>query len=158
MIVLRQKPGDVGKNERGFTLPEVVITIVLIDIVMARAYSVWFGVVERRAVDSAANQLASDMRLAPSSATNRLADWRIEVPSANSSSYGIGPSGGTLGTRTLPDDTRIEVTAATTIIFKPNGAAEISGGGGPFVVSSSDGDPDRTIELNTATSRTKFVG
>jgi prepilin-type N-terminal cleavage/methylation domain-containing protein len=43
----------------GFTLPEVMITIVLIWIVMAIASSTWFGVVESRAVDSAADQLAS---------------------------------------------------------------------------------------------------
>jgi prepilin-type N-terminal cleavage/methylation domain-containing protein len=43
----------------GFTLPEVMITIVLIWIVMAIASSTWFGVVESRAVDSAADQLVS---------------------------------------------------------------------------------------------------
>lgn len=66
-----------GINERGFTLPEVLITIVIMGILFAIASSTWFGVVESRAVDSAANQLAADMRLAHGSAANRLAKAHI---------------------------------------------------------------------------------
>ncbi len=64
-------------DERGFTLPEVLITIVIMGILFAIASSTWFNVVESRAVDSAANQLAADMRLAHGSATNRLAKAQI---------------------------------------------------------------------------------
>ena len=67
------------RDARGFTLPEVRITIAIMGIVFAIASSVWFGTVERRAVDSAANQLASDTRFAHTSVTNQskvvVAEW-----------------------------------------------------------------------------------
>ncbi len=145
-------------DERGFTLPEVLITIVVMGILFAIASSSWQNVVEGRRVDSATNQLASDLRLAHSSATNRLASYQIVVPAANSSTYQIGPSGGALTTRTLPDGTVI--AAATTITFKPSGAAEVtSGAGSPTTVkSSTNASNDHTIEFNTETSRIKVVG
>jgi prepilin-type N-terminal cleavage/methylation domain-containing protein len=63
--------------ERGFTLPEVLVVIVLMGIVFAIATSTWFGVIESRRVDSATNQVASDLRLAHSAATNRLGTARL---------------------------------------------------------------------------------
>ncbi len=66
-----------GSNERGFTLPEVLVTIVIMGILFAIASSTWFNVIESRAVDSATNQLAGDMRLAHGSAINRLANAQI---------------------------------------------------------------------------------
>ena len=59
-------------SEQGFTLAEVMIVIAFMGIVLAIATSSWFGVIESRRVDSATNQLAADMRLAHTSATNRL--------------------------------------------------------------------------------------
>ena len=44
MMVLRQKLGGLGKNERGFTLPEVMITIVILGIILAITSSSWCGV------------------------------------------------------------------------------------------------------------------
>lgn len=66
-----------GINERDFTLPEVMITIVIMGILFAIASSTWLNVIQSRAVDSAANQLAGDMRLAHGSAANRLAKAQI---------------------------------------------------------------------------------
>ena len=62
------------EDERGFTLIEVMVIIIIMGIVFAIASSTWFGVVESRRVDSATNQLAADLRLAHTSATNRLVD------------------------------------------------------------------------------------
>ena len=64
------------EDERGFTLIEVIVTIIIMGIVFAIASSIWFGVVESRRVDSATNQLAADLRLAHTRATNRLEDWQ----------------------------------------------------------------------------------
>lgn len=67
------------RSERGFTLVEVLTTIVILGILVAIAISVWNNVIESRRVDSAANQLASDLRLAHTRATNQLTDWRVVV-------------------------------------------------------------------------------
>ncbi len=66
-----------GVNERGFTLPEVLITIVVMGILFAIATASWQNVVESRRATSAANQIAADMRLAHTSATNQLSDWQM---------------------------------------------------------------------------------
>lgn len=65
------------KRAEGFTLPEVLITILIMGIVFSITTASWFGIVESRQVDSATNQLAADMRLAHASATNRLAPARV---------------------------------------------------------------------------------
>ena len=145
------------KSELGFTLPELSIVIVLMGIVFAIASSSWFSVIESREVDSASNQLVSDLRLAHTSATNRLANWQV-VLSSGSSSYQIGPSGGTLDTRTLPDGTEAYLSsgATTTIVFKPDGSAEPAGSPITFRVrSATDGDPYHELEINAQTSRIK---
>ncbi len=64
-------------DERGFTLPEVLIIPILLGILFGIATSTWFGVVESRRVDSATNQLAADLRLAHTSASNRLTEYRV---------------------------------------------------------------------------------
>ena len=154
-MVLRQKLGGLGKNERGFTLLEVMITIVLIGIVIAIASSTWFGVVENRRVDSAADQLASDLRLAHSRATNQLVDWEVRI-SSGSSTYQLvklSSPDPVVANRSLPDGT--QVVGATTVRFTPNGTASVvSGAGSPITVrASNDTSKSRTVQFNTATSR-----
>lgn len=74
---LWQRSNGLWKDERGFTLPELMTTIAILGILIAIAIIIWLGILERRRVDAAANQLAADMRLAHSSATNQLTDWRV---------------------------------------------------------------------------------
>jgi prepilin-type N-terminal cleavage/methylation domain-containing protein len=64
-------------DQRGFTLPEVVTVIAIMGILIAIAVIIWLGLLERRRVDAAANQLAADLRLANTNATNQLTDWRV---------------------------------------------------------------------------------
>ena len=153
------------EGERGFTLVELMITIVIMGIVLAIATSSWFKVVESRRVDSATNQVVADLRLAHTQEKNRLTDSSFIVPSADSSTYQVGQVGPPedLETRNLPGDDqgtpRTKIVAATTITFHSDGSAEIDPAG-DITVTTTDGDPDdpfHTINVNTVTSRVKVV-
>src|SRR5215208_5749271 len=117
------------KDERGFTLAEVMVTIVIMGILAGIAFPTWLKVVESRRVDSATNQVVADLRLAHTQATNHLTDASFVVPSADSSSYQVGPPGD-LETQNLPRDdqgtpkTKILTAANFTITFHPDGGAE----------------------------------
>ena len=143
-------------SERGFTLPEVLIVIALMGILFAIASSSWFGVIESRRVDTAANQLASDLRLAHTRATNRLQDWQVALTSG-SSTYTIGPAGSP-ATRSLPDGAVSGTDAVIT--FSARGSASPAGGGTITVrvQAVNNASNSRDIEVNAATSRVKIIG
>lgn len=70
-------------------MPEVLITIVIMGIILAIASASWQNLVQSRAVTSAANQVAADLRLAHTSATNQLATWRF-VYNRNGATFACG--------------------------------------------------------------------
>jgi prepilin-type N-terminal cleavage/methylation domain-containing protein len=157
------------EDERGFTLVEVIVVIILMLIVFGIASSTWFKVAESRRVDSATNQVVADLRLAHTQAKNRLIDTSFIVPSADSSTYEVGPAG-ELETRTLPGDDqgtpKTKILADTTIVFKPTGEAATPDGAPPDVITVAaidddcldDGDLCHTIEINPVTSRIEIDG
>ena len=149
----RLKLHDSWQSELGFTLQEVLIVIVLMGIVLAIASSSWFGMVESRRVDSATNQMVSDLRLAHTRATNRLETWRVEVVNASTGSYRIGPTGGPFSSHSLEEGTKF--SSVTTVEFAPNGGATITGSG--ITVAADDGAPSHAIQVNPVTSRIKVV-
>ena len=148
-----KQSGRLGNDERGFTLPEVLITTILLGILFTIATSTWFGVVESRNGDSAANQLAADLRLAHTSATNRLVPWRVVLTADIQNYQLIRQSSPTVTTvRSLPDG--MEIGTTITVQFAADGSASVvSGSGNPISVRSTDDSPQHTIGFNTSTSR-----
>jgi prepilin-type N-terminal cleavage/methylation domain-containing protein len=143
------------EDECGFTVIEMLVTIIIMGIVFTIATSTWFGVIESRRIDSATNQLAADLRLAHSKATNRLAQHTVAL-TADSSEYTMTGA----GNRDLdddPDQDLISVAAATTIVFKTNGEAQVTGANPITVRATNDTTNNHTIQLNPTTSRIKVV-
>jgi Tfp pilus assembly protein FimT len=127
-----------------------MITIAILGILAAIALPIWWSISENRALDSAANQVAADLRLAHTGATNRLQDWQV-VFNSGSPTYTIGPAGSP-NTRTLPDGT-VAATSAT-LTFSPRGSVAPADGSTITVRVAAASDPtnDRSIEVNTSTS------
>ena len=156
----RLKHHDSRQSELGFTLPEVLIVIVLMGIVFAIASSSWFGMIESRRVDSATNQMVSELRLAHTRAANRLTNWRVEFD-PNSGNYHTGscvnpceaPLPPSSPSRSLEEGTEF-LPGVVAVVFKPDGTAQIIGTGN-IRVAADDGSPCRQIEVNTVTSRVK---
>ncbi len=156
---------------------EVMLVIILMGILFAIASSSWFGVIESRRVDSAANQLASDLRLAHTRATNQLSDWQVVMyPGRGDESQGIDyrlvrVSDGLTANRFLPDNSVVlsseindGVGGTKTLRLRSNGAAEAEGGstdadsdGQIRITVSVDGDPSHNLTVVPATSRIKVV-
>jgi prepilin-type N-terminal cleavage/methylation domain-containing protein len=160
------------EDECGFSLLELIVTIILMGMVLAIASSAWLRAIESRKVDTATNQVAADLRLANTQATNRLADSTFVTPAGTIpdavpagvvplSTYEVGPAGALAFDR-LPEGTQI--AAATNIKFKANGSAQVVSGPAPVngiititVRSSNNAANDNTIQINTTTSRIKVV-
>jgi prepilin-type N-terminal cleavage/methylation domain-containing protein len=71
------KLGDARKEERGFTLQELLTTLAIVGILIAIAVIVFLALLERWRVDAATRQLVGDLRRAHGGATNELTDWRV---------------------------------------------------------------------------------
>jgi Tfp pilus assembly protein FimT len=160
------------EDERGFTLMEMALIITIMLIVLAMASSSWFGAIESRRVDSATNQVVSDLRLAHTQATNRLIDTTFRTPAAPPpagvsplSTYQVGPTGAPDTKVLLKSDDQgdqdttpqAEFPVAKTIVFKADGSAQsaqaVGGEVSITVRSTRDNAKFQTIKINTATSR-----
>lgn len=166
---LRNRIASTLREIEGFTLPEVLITIAILGILMGIAIPTWQSVIEGRRVDSAANQFASDVRLAHSRATNRLENWRV-VHTVGSGSYQLVPEGGAAITRTLPEGTKVlntEVAVGAAgdrrMVFNPRGQAtatytdDDSDNKIDVVISSEDDIPRSTIHVVQGTAEVELV-
>ena len=141
-----------GVDERGFTLPEMLVTIAILGILLAITVILWLGILEARRVDAATNQLKADMRLAHTGASNGLTDWRVVLgPDRTDEDEGPDyhlvrlaapyPSGGPpvvteARPRTFPGDVKVVNVA---------GALDA----GPWMVAPSEPGRTRTLEFNS---------
>jgi prepilin-type N-terminal cleavage/methylation domain-containing protein len=167
------------RDERGFTLPELMVVIAILGILIAIAIIIWLGILEQRRVDAAINQLAGDMRLAHSNATNQLTDWRM-LASTGSRNYAlvklqtpynggvtVPPTVQTIN-RVLPEGTMVFSSTANAAATGPHPATTffmefnsdgtiyvVNGPNGSVRVSSSDKDPMRSLRFFSATARVK---
>ena len=149
------------EDERGFTLIEVMVTIVIMGILLAIASSYWLEIIESRQVDSATNQLVSDLRLAHTRATNQLAGWRVVLnsdrgPVSAGADYSLvkldsagNPVPATEVAYTLPDDallnspTLVASGGTQAVNFAAVGSASVVGTFNPGA-AATDGCPAST--------------
>ena len=147
------------ENQGGFTLIEVMITIIIMGIVFAIATFTWSGAVESHKVDSGTNRLAADLRQAHSKATNRLADQTVTLTLGNSEYTMTGGETGDLDDYPAPNEDVVSVDANYIIVFHADGSAEYTTGANPITVRATN-DPTKfnhTIEINAVTSEIKIV-
>lgn len=184
-VIQSEKRAYLRNGERGFMLPEVLTTIVVMGILFAIASSTWFSVIESRRVESATNQLTADLRLAHTNATNRLSTWGV-VLVPDRSAENVGPdyylvkfdsSGNVVASGTVPrilpgntkvmnvtdlvlndNPTLLGLGTSRTIKFSPNGSAEgpaTGVTGADTIEVTDDGSPKGKITFVGATSRIK---
>lgn len=143
-------------NERGFTLPEVLVTVLIMGVLFSIATSSWFGLVESRRVTSATNELTADLRLAHTSSTNQLATWRVVlIPDQTGPEQGADYllikldsagniiAGSTLS-RTLLDNVKV-VKPADNLLDDPALQVLYTSAG---LLDVSNPKPSRTLEFN----------
>jgi prepilin-type N-terminal cleavage/methylation domain-containing protein len=149
---------ELWKDERGFTLVELLVTIAIMGFIFSIvAFSSWGGWMEGRKVDAATNQLAADLRQAHSRAINRLTPQTVNL-NGGSSQYSI-TGVGTLDLEEDPAEDAVVVDNTAAITFNADGSATLPGGASVLTctISATDGDSSHNIEINAATSRVKVV-
>ena len=162
------------EGERGFTMLELLLVIIVMGILFAIASSTWFGAIESRRVDSATSQLAADLRHAHSKAINRLEPQTVTL-TTGSSQYNLDPPlTGVANPVDLDEESGanvVVVNTGVTVAFCPNGSAEIppnatvcsaapSGGATTITVGLPPNptlEPNHTIQINEVTSRVRIV-
>lgn len=159
-------------NERGFTLPEVLTVIAILGILIAIAVIILLGILERRRVDAATKQFVSDLRLAHTSATNQLTDWRVVFMPDGTSVTGCSgvdycmvklAAPYTAGAPTPALDPATPLTPRElpqgTQIWSVTFCADCAGGGAGAIVSPSSCAATRTLEFSSdGTARTLRPG
>ncbi|SMC03967.1 type IV fimbrial biogenesis protein FimT [Rubrobacter radiotolerans DSM 5868] len=140
--------------------------VVLLGILAAIALPSWFGFIESRNAASAANQVTADLRLAHSTARNRLN--KVEARLLGTDCPGLSGSAGrryqivefvadvaqTPRERCLPDGSKFVSVLPRTITFNSDGTA-VNPAGNIGVARKSASAAEYTISINTQTSRVK---
>jgi prepilin-type N-terminal cleavage/methylation domain-containing protein len=160
------------EGERGFTMLELLLVIIVMGILFAIASSTWFGAIESRRVDSATSQLAADLRQAHSKAINRLEPQTVTL-TTGSSQYTMTGVANPVDLDEESGANVVVVNPGVTVAFCPNGSAEIppnatvcsaapSGAEPPNGITvglppNPTLEPNHTIRINEVTSRVRIV-
>ena len=156
------------EGERGFTITELLLVIIVMGILFAIVSSTWFGAIESRRVDSATSQLAADLRQAHSKAINRLQPQTVTL-TTDSSQYTMTGVANPVDLDEESGANVVVVNTGVTVAFCPNGSAEIppatpvcsAAPSGPAttitVESATDATKNHTIQINPVTSRVRVV-
>jgi Tfp pilus assembly protein FimT len=143
-----------------------MVVIAILGILIAIAIIIWLGILEQRRVDAAINQLAGDMRLAHSNATNQLTDWRVVLypdrgdqsagpdyylvkltrpynEDTNSGTPPVADPATAPQPRTLPDS--VKVMNQTNV----NGAPIVDNSGSNYYLNPTGSGSIRTVEFNS---------
>ena len=152
------------RDRRGYTLPEVLTAVAIAGVLAAISLIILLALLERWRVEAAADQLAADMRLAHTGATQQLTDWRVVLmhdgaPLADcsgadyclvklKSAYDADDGPPALGPDSPPEPRELP---AGTKIRGVTFDADCSGGDPDAAVppSSCGPEPTRTIEFNS---------
>lgn len=162
-------------DERGYTTPEVLTAVAILAILLAIAVIVFLSLLERWRVEAAADQLAADMRLAHSRATNQLTDWRVVLApkgTGEGSDEGSGPDYYLVGlkgvyepgypkpeaaesvARTFPADVKIKDHRSGTSNDEQDETRWVS----PVMADEPVPDRTRTVEFNADGTMAFFEG
>src|SRR5918999_6176636 len=90
---MRPTNASICRDERGYTLPEILTAVSIMGIILAIGIIVLLALLERWRVEAAADQFAADLRLAHTRATEQLTDWREVVKDLPSPHDGLSASG-----------------------------------------------------------------
>lgn len=172
MKTYKARGENLYEKENGFTLAEVLITIALLGILLGIAVSTWNGVTDSRRAESAANQLAADLRLAHTNATNQLNDWHViedksnipDTPDVSNADYYLvrddsSVTEANVEARDLPD--RTTLSSFEDVTFEADGSASRLGGGEcdelSYEVVADSGEPSPGMMLTCVTSGVERV-
>ena len=153
----RPTKAKMWRDEQGFTLPELLVTVAILGILLAIAIIIWLGLLESRRVDAATNQLKADLRLAHTSATNQLTDWRVVlVPDKVNEDEGpdyylvkLATPYPANATPTVDPATPPKPRTFPANVKVMNIAGTLDTGAGGWAVSPSVAGQTRTVEFNT---------
>jgi prepilin-type N-terminal cleavage/methylation domain-containing protein len=168
------------KDQRGYTMPEVLTAVAISGVLVVVSVIILLALLERWRVEAAADQLASDMRLAHTKAANQLTDWRMVMRTGSPSyrlvkletvydddSTRVPPVVETVD-RSLPIGTMVFSSTANAAARNPEAGKEFyvefnsdgrihveNGPNGHVKASSGDGSPTIGVTYLSATSRIK---
>lgn len=133
------------KNTQGFTLVELLITLVVLSILISLAVPSFRGLMDRNAVSATANNLLSSVLLARSEAVKREqsvifsgnADFTTWAVAADTDNDGTGDET-ILEHNGESDGINIAANNSTTITFNSRGRASLTANSDYFTISKND--------------------